>query len=209
MSRKAGLVFPRRLPGPPCFGYELGMKKTVVALSAFSFASVLAACSPGAPSVTQPSEPGSASSVPLPSQRELAAVAHAPEKATVSAARGKPDCDSMETCFQAARDAQGETEAKEREARMTPEMRAEQQEAASIQLEATVNATLDKYNEIKTGMTYVHVVKIMRNAGQEMSSSDAMGHHTAVFAWQNADGSAMSIVFEDYRVMTKSQFGLR
>jgi len=76
--------------------------------------------------------------------------------------------------------------------------------------------TLEKYHKIATGMSYSQVVEIIGAPGTEMSRNEmpaipgAMpGILTVMFMWQNSDGSNMNAMFQNNKLISKAQFGLR
>ncbi len=70
--------------------------------------------------------------------------------------------------------------------------------------------TLAGYNHIKTGMTYAQVVKILGEDGVELSSNDIGGYRTVMYQWKGEDGiSNMNAMFQNGRLISKAQFGLR
>ena len=73
----------------------------------------------------------------------------------------------------------------------------------------TPGATIAKFDAITTGMSYPDVTTLMGSSGEELSRSDLGGFVTIVFSWKNADGSSISVTFENGAVFTKTQSGLR
>lgn len=69
--------------------------------------------------------------------------------------------------------------------------------------------TLEKYNQIKNGMTYKEVVKIIGFEGTEDSQSEVGGIKTVMYTWQNDDGSNMNATFQNGKLVEKAQFGLK
>lgn len=69
--------------------------------------------------------------------------------------------------------------------------------------------TMAKYNRIREGMTYREVTSIIGSSGEEQSSSSIAGNTFSTYVWQNENGSNAMIVFENGKVSTKAQFGLR
>lgn len=71
--------------------------------------------------------------------------------------------------------------------------------------------TSEKYDQIKSGMTYEEVVAIIGSEGQVMSESGDKGteFHTAMYEWET-DGfmSAANIMFQNNKMMSKSQMGV-
>ena len=79
----------------------------------------------------------------------------------------------------------------------------------------TPGVTMVNYSRLKTGMTYAQVVKILGKEGIELSSGDIAGIHTAMYQWYGHGisgsvlGANMNAMFQDGRLVTKAQFGLR
>ncbi|SMP05774.1 protein of unknown function [Laceyella tengchongensis] len=69
--------------------------------------------------------------------------------------------------------------------------------------------TMEEFKKIKNGMTYEEVVKIIGFEGTEMSSSELGGIKTIMYSWQNDDGSNMNAMFQNNKLNTKAQFGLK
>jgi septal ring-binding cell division protein DamX len=58
-------------------------------------------------------------------------------------------------------------------------------------------------------VTYEEVVKIIGFEGTEMSSTEIGGIKTIMYSWQNDDGSNMNAMFQNNKLNTKAQFGLK
>jgi hypothetical protein len=69
--------------------------------------------------------------------------------------------------------------------------------------------TMEEFKKIKNGMTYEEVVKIIGFEGTEMSSTEIGGIKTIMYSWQNDDGSNMNAMFQNNKLNTKAQFGLK
>lgn len=87
---------------------------------------------------------------------------------------------------------------------------------AAVGCGSTNKYTLDKFNQIQTGMTYDQVKSIMGDAGQfttESKSPAIPGVSDEVvikgYQWQNGDVSNAQIVFMNNQVDTKAQAGLK
>lgn len=73
----------------------------------------------------------------------------------------------------------------------------------------TATISLSEYDKIQTGDSYSQVVKIIGGPGDCLSSLDAGGFKTSMYAWYGADGfSTATVLFQNDKVITKSQFGL-
>jgi hypothetical protein len=75
---------------------------------------------------------------------------------------------------------------------------------------------MEKYNKVNPDMTIVQINTIAGIKGQEMSSTTMpaipgiMGTLTSqVYSWANPDGSNMTIMFQNGKVISKAQFGLK
>jgi len=69
--------------------------------------------------------------------------------------------------------------------------------------------TLKEFNEIKTGMTYDEVVKIIGFKGEEGSMTELGGIKTIMYTWNNPDFSNMNATFQNDKLVSKAQFGLK
>jgi|LSQX01.3.fsa_nt_gb hypothetical protein len=69
--------------------------------------------------------------------------------------------------------------------------------------------TMSEYNQIYDGMTYGDVVRIIGSRGEELSRSSTAGYTITMYAWSNKNGSNMTAMFENGKLTTKSQLGLR
>ena len=66
------------------------------------------------------------------------------------------------------------------------------------------SVTMDEYRQIRDGMTYEQVRKIIGFDGTKISGSGSI----VVRSWLNADASSAWVTFEDGRVTAKAQAGL-
>ncbi len=76
--------------------------------------------------------------------------------------------------------------------------------------------TLAQFNRIKTGQSYAQVKSIVGVDGavQSENKTDAIpgvmdAITTVMHGWQNPDGSGMNAMFQNDKLVQKSQFGLR
>lgn len=69
--------------------------------------------------------------------------------------------------------------------------------------------TLEKFNQVETGMTYEEVVEIMGAEGEVISSAEIMGTVSTIYSWQGKDAfSSVIITFLGDAVESKTQTGL-
>lgn len=72
-------------------------------------------------------------------------------------------------------------------------------------------ASAQSFNALRNGMTYAQVRDIVGCEGVLMSSSEIAGFSTHMVVWdgKGSIGANMNVMFQNGRVMMKSQFGLR
>jgi hypothetical protein len=68
--------------------------------------------------------------------------------------------------------------------------------------------TKAEFDQIREGMLYEEVVRIIGASGELQSSSDLAGFKTVMYAWMNANGSNMNAMFQNGKLVQKAQFGL-
>lgn len=68
--------------------------------------------------------------------------------------------------------------------------------------------SMDKYNQIKNGMSRSEVENII-GKGTELSSSSGGGYTFSSYQWKGEDYSSIVITFQNDKVMSKSQYGLK
>ncbi len=82
---------------------------------------------------------------------------------------------------------------------------------STTQIEST-KITLDKFNQIKTGMTYEEVVEIIGEEGTVLSEVNLTGdeqYHTIIYNWKAKNNIAnANITFQAGKVVSKAQMGL-
>jgi hypothetical protein len=76
--------------------------------------------------------------------------------------------------------------------------------------------TMAKYGSIQQGMSYEQVVAVIGIAGTETASNQIQGVpgvmagvQTVSYSWQNPNGTNMMAIFQNDKLTTKSQFGLK
>lgn len=87
------------------------------------------------------------------------------------------------------------------------EMTSNQSETAE-----TSKITLEKFNQIQTGMTYQEVVDIIGEEGTVLSETDIMNdeqYKTTMYYWYGEDGiSNANVTIQGGKVISKAQIGL-
>lgn len=68
--------------------------------------------------------------------------------------------------------------------------------------------SLEKYNQVKEGMTYSQVKDIL-GEGQVMSQTKIMDIESVLYSWANSDGSNMNCTFSGGKMTMKAQFNLK
>ena len=68
--------------------------------------------------------------------------------------------------------------------------------------------TLAQYNQLRDGMSYAKVVKILGRGGGEVSSNAIGGIRTVMYQWTNSGYSNMNAMFQNDKLVMKAQFGL-
>jgi uncharacterized protein DUF3862 len=74
----------------------------------------------------------------------------------------------------------------------------------------TYGITLEGYNQIKTGMSYTEVVRILGEPGIETARSDVAGYTTVSYQWKVKQGPGnMILMFQNNKLITKAQAMLK
>ena len=81
--------------------------------------------------------------------------------------------------------------------------------APTPRLKPRVGVTKAMYLQIRDGMSYNQVVRIIGASGEEMSRNTIAGYTNVMYQWTNNDYSGMNAIFQNGRLFTKAQFGLR
>ena len=70
---------------------------------------------------------------------------------------------------------------------------------------------LEKFNKIETGMTYEQVVAIIGEEGTALSESEISNIKTIIYSWygKGSIGANANITFQNGKVISKAQFGLK
>jgi hypothetical protein len=76
--------------------------------------------------------------------------------------------------------------------------------------------TKAKYDAIRNGMSYADVVRIIGYDGENLATNHLDGIPgvmksvtTKMYSWENSDGSNMNAMFQNDRLVSKAQYGLR
>ena len=70
--------------------------------------------------------------------------------------------------------------------------------------------SLANFNRLQTGMTYQEVVSILGSRGELISSSELAGTKTEMYQWEGTSlGANMNAMFQDGKLISKAQFGLK
>lgn len=74
------------------------------------------------------------------------------------------------------------------------------------------NITIEKFDRVKEGMTYEEVVQILGGPGDEASSNEItiMGNKvkSVLYGWKGSDLSSIAAMFQNNKLVSKSQIGL-
>lgn len=77
----------------------------------------------------------------------------------------------------------------------------DQDEAKSIKL--------TQFKNLKTGMPYKRVVEILGSEGSPTADSQLAGFKTEGYSWSNLNGSNIQCLFQNGKLVQKSQMGLK
>jgi hypothetical protein len=80
---------------------------------------------------------------------------------------------------------------------------------AQQQAEQDSRLTLAKFNAVRAGMTYQQACQVLGSEGQELSRSEFAGHTTVMYKWDGWIGTNMNAMFQNGKLISKAQFGLR
>lgn len=69
--------------------------------------------------------------------------------------------------------------------------------------------TLKKFNQLKTDMSYKEVVQILGTKGEVMSESEVAGIKTVLYTWDGSFGANMNATFQNDKLISKAQVGLK
>lgn len=79
-------------------------------------------------------------------------------------------------------------------------------EAAGVE---SSQVTMANFSNIATGMSYKQVSTILGESGTELSRNDIAGFETVMYQWQSSGLGNMNAMFQNGRLISKAQFGLR
>lgn len=74
---------------------------------------------------------------------------------------------------------------------------------------STAGVTMANFNRLQKGMTYAQAVQILGKEGKQESVMEGGGIKIVMYKWDADDGATMSAFFEDGKLDTKFQFGLK
>jgi len=75
--------------------------------------------------------------------------------------------------------------------------------------EITAKVTAATFAQLKTGMKYADVVKILGSEGEVLSESELGGTKTVMYQWKGDGISNMNAMFQNNKLINKAQFGLK
>jgi len=67
----------------------------------------------------------------------------------------------------------------------------------------------DDYESLEDGMSYVEVLNVLDTPGEQLSRSNIGGTVTTMYKWSNVDLSNVNATFQNGRLVSKAQAGLR
>lgn len=83
--------------------------------------------------------------------------------------------------------------------------------SAPVETEAPrpTGISLAQYGELQTGSSYRQAVALLGAEGTEMSSNDLGGTHTVMYQWKAGSMANMNAIFQNDKLVSKAQFGLK
>lgn len=69
--------------------------------------------------------------------------------------------------------------------------------------------TLSEFQQIQPGMTYDQVAQIVGDPGSQFQSQEMMGIKSDTYMWENGGGPNMVCMFQNGKLINKTQVGLR
>lgn len=79
----------------------------------------------------------------------------------------------------------------------------------SVPAQAPDRFSMRQYKTLQTGMNYLEACKVMGDQGVEMSRLEIGNGEIVMYMWQNDSGSNVNCQFQDNKLTTKAQFGLK
>ncbi len=79
----------------------------------------------------------------------------------------------------------------------------------SVERPAAKRITIADYEMLREGMSYEEAARAIGQYGLELSASNVLGYRTVTYIWRNEDGSNITAIFQNDRLTSKGQFGLR
>lgn len=76
--------------------------------------------------------------------------------------------------------------------------------------ESKPNVTMATFSQLKNGMRYEDAVKILGAEGEVLSESEIAGTKTVMYQWNGEGfGANMNAMFQNGKLVSKAQFGLK
>lgn len=75
--------------------------------------------------------------------------------------------------------------------------------------ESSCPASLAAFKALKAGMSYEQAVSIIGCEGSEMSRSEMAGYVTIMYGWSGGFMANMNAMFQNNKLVTKAQLGLK
>jgi len=83
-------------------------------------------------------------------------------------------------------------------------------EQTNRQSSSGAGVTLSNYTQLKKGMSYAEVVKILGKEGTNTGAKHSLpGTKVAQYLWNGEDGGSMTALFQNNRLISKAQSGLK
>lgn len=69
--------------------------------------------------------------------------------------------------------------------------------------------TASEFTELRDGMSYAEAQKVIGAPGEVISSSNLGGISTQMYMWKNSNGGNANAMFQNDKLITKAQMGLK
>lgn len=79
---------------------------------------------------------------------------------------------------------------------------------SSAQIKSSCQIRMNQYETLREGISYSTAVSILGCRGVELSSSNIGGIRTIMYMWSGRGIGNMNAMFQDDKLVVKSQFGL-